>query len=523
MSTEDAAIITADDSLYVFGIDLGTTNSAIAVYVNGRAEILPIDNQDTLPSVVSVRDDGEVLVGRQARNRILVDPQNTVASVKREMGGEWKREFKGRPGTTYTPVDISAFILERLKNGADQSGRVDLNGTPKDVVICVPANFNDVQKTATRKAAELAGLNVLWLLEEPIAAAIAYALDRERDQTILVYDLGGGTFDVSILHVDSTKPDQSQLKVLAKDGVQELGGDDFDYVIMELGARQLQADCGIDIMDLKKDQGVSVSTLREAQQKLKLAAETAKRELTDSESAPLQVPNLVKDESGNLHSLDLEITRSQFEECIRPLLIKSQEAVQRALDSAGLTAEGISRIVLVGGSTRVPLVREELTKFFGREPWSDTNPDVVVARGAALFGGRNKNPRPVDGESVTGTQITDVVSHYLGLEVVGGRFSCVIEKGAEIPSEAPYSVTRGFSTHQDDMTELAIRVYQANELQDYVGTEGTSCIGEFFVPLPPKPAGQERVQVTFAIDQQNLLQVSATSSTSSEKLDIRRS
>ncbi|MEL7418891.1 MAG: Hsp70 family protein, partial [Cyanobacteria bacterium J06555_3] len=256
--------IISKKSPYIMGIDLGTSNSAIAVYTKGQAEIIPIDGSKTLPSVFSVRK-GDILIGRQARSRFLVDPENTVASIKREIGGDWSKEFKDISGKVYTPTDISSAILNKLVIGAVEAGTVELRGTPSFAVICIPANFNEAQKSATKEAGELANLEVLYLLEEPVAAAIAYALDKERDQTILVYDLGGGTFDVSILQVDSTKSDRDQLKILAKEGVSQLGGDDFDRQIMEIAGQKFQKESEIDIFDLKKDQGINKKALREAQ------------------------------------------------------------------------------------------------------------------------------------------------------------------------------------------------------------------------------------------------------------------
>ena len=226
--------IVAKNSPYILGIDLGTSNSALAIFVKGEAEIINVDGSKMCPSVFSVRKDGEILVGQSARNRICVDPDNTVASIKREMGGGWKKEFPSLPSKEYTPVHISAEILSKLVSAAEQAENIDLRGTPVYAVICIPANFDESQKQATLDAGKQANLEVLYLLEEPVAASIAYALEKERDQTILVYDLGGGTFDVSILEVDSTKRGPAKFKILAKKGVPKLGGDDFDRKIMEI-------------------------------------------------------------------------------------------------------------------------------------------------------------------------------------------------------------------------------------------------------------------------------------------------
>jgi molecular chaperone DnaK len=512
------------NSPYIFGIDLGTSNSAIAVFLKGDAKVLPIDTFETLPSVVSFKPDGEVLVGRQARNRQIVDPENTIASVKREMGSPKTWEVAGKDGQPFTPQDIAAEILTKLKDGAAQTEGIDLRGTPHYAVICIPANFDDTQKTATLEAAQLANLEVIRLLEEPVAAAIAYAIEKERDQTILVYDLGGGTFDVSILKLDSTRDGRSDFKILAKEGVQILGGDDFDFKIMEIVAQRFKDYSGIDVLDLKADQGLSKKILQTAQQKLKDAAEKAKCELTSSETAQVELPNFIKDETGKVHDLEVAINRDEFETAIRPLIWTSKAAVERAVAASGLSLDDISRIILVGGSTRVPLVSAMLTEMFDKSPYKDTNPDTAVARGAAIFAATVSVPTDPDSKPELDEvfAIENMVTHYLGIEIQGDKFSCLLEKGHAIPIEAALSVSKEFSTPRDNMTELVIRIYQSNELIQFVRDEGSKCIGEFFVKVPPKPKGAERVAVTFELDQQNLLKVKATSSTSGNELEISR-
>jgi molecular chaperone DnaK (HSP70) len=521
-------------SPYVVGIDLGTSNSAITVFIKGQAEIIPIDGSKTLPSVFGVRN-GEILVGRQARNRLMIDPENTVVSIKREIGSNWKKQFEGLPNKEYTPTDISAEILSKLVSGAVEAGTVDLRGHPCYTVICIPANFNDAQKVATIEAAKLANLEVLYLLEEPVAAAIAYGLEKERDQTILVYDLGGGTFDVSILQIDSTKGER-EFRILAKEGIHKLGGDDFDLKIMEMAAEKLAQVSGIELLNLEKDQGINKKSLRQAQQKLKDAAETAKWELSEAQTARLDIPNLIKDESGNVHNLEMEITRAEFNESIREQIAQSKEAVERALASVKrqegepFTIEDIDRIILVGGSTRIPLVKEMLTQMFGKEPYSDTDPDTAIARGAAIFAATlnvpssdleslDPNDKP-DGEF----KIFNIVTHFLGIEVTGGKFSCLINKGLEISPDAPLVHSENYTTHRDNMSELSIRVYQSDREVDFIRQEeGVECIGEFFISILPKPAGEEKIEITFAINQQNLLKVTATSSSSAGELEIQRS
>jgi len=516
-------------SPYTFGIDLGTSNSAIAVYMKGEARIIEIEGRQVCPSVISVLDNGEIKVGYAAKSRLIVDPENTVASIKREMGTNWTKQFGGLPDQTYTPADVSAEILSKLVSGAQESG-VDLKGTPRSVVICIPANFNDAQKTATKQAAELANLELQWLLEEPQAAALAYAVDQDRDQTILVYDLGGGTLDVAILKVKSTTEEGDRrrsagFEFLAKEGVPRLGGDDFDRKIMEIAAAKFQETSNVDILDVSKDQGISPKAIREAQQKLKEAAEAAKIELTEAESSKIIIPNLIKDESGNLHSLDMHITREELNGLIRELVMQSKSAVERALTSAEMTIEDISRIILVGGSTKVPLVKGMLTEIFGREPYGDLNPDTVVARGAAIYGATFETPDLPEGDRFDGgITINNIVTHYLGIETAGGKFVYILEKGAEIPTEEPLTAGKVFVTPRDDMTTLAIRVYQSDREAEFVRSEGVDFIGEFFLKgIPPKPRGQEQVTVTFQIDQQNLLTVTATSPNVSGELEIQRS
>lgn len=525
-------------SPYILGVDLGTSNSAIAVFkrhpggTKPSAKVIPVDGSKTCPSVVNVRE-GEFIVGRQARSRLMIDPDNTVVSIKREMGTEWTKQFDSLPDKQYTSIDISAEILEKLISGAQQAEDVDLRGTPCYVVICIPANYKDSQKAATREAGKQAGLNVLHLLEEPVAAAIFYGLEKDRDQTILVYDLGGGTFDVSILKVESSVESGGQFQLLAKEGVAKLGGDDFDHEIMKTAAATFAEDSGVDVLDVQKDQGLSKKALREAQQKLKDAAEAAKCELSELESTQITIPNLIKDESGNIHNLDIEITREQFNDSIRELIGQSKGAIETALENAKLTIDDISRIILVGGSTRVPLVKEMLTQMFDKEPYGDEDADTVVTCGAAIFGASLGVPddkledteevdpdESPDGEIV----IQNIVTHALGIETSRSRFNCLLEKGVEIPTDEALTASKEFTTPRDNMSELTIRVFQADSPVEYVAEEGVECIGEFFLTgIPPKPRGRERVTVSFEIDQQNSLKVTAKSSSSTGELEIQRS
>jgi len=513
------------NSGYVLGIDLGTTNSAVAVFKSGAAEHIPIEASKTMPSVVSVLRNGDMLVGNSAKGRSIVDPDNTVSSIKRKMGENWEKEFDGLPDKKYTPTDLSVEILSKIKNSIDEN---IIEGTAKYAVICVPANFDDAKKKATKKAAELANFSVLWLLEEPVAASYAYALERKRDQTILVYDLGGGTFDVTILKLNSTDTKTKRFNVLAKEGIPDLGGDDFDQRLMKRVANDLMKHSGLDILNLKKDQGISVNKLLEAQQKLKDAVSNAKHELTESLNAVIDIPNIVHDEEGAPHHIDnFELSRDHLNEEIGDLVQKTIDTVQTSLDNAKLTVGDIDRIILVGGSTKIPLVKEMIEKAFKKEPYSDTDPDTAIAKGAAIFGATLTLPADADTETIPEKPnfeffVDNIVTHHLGIETFEGLFSCLIDKGTDIPEKEPVIATGHYVTPRDNMTELAIRVYQSSEQVEYISSEEVKFIGEFFLTgIPPKPKGQEKIIVHFEIDAQNVLKVTANSSSSSKSLEIK--
>ncbi len=520
--------IVEKSSSYVLGIDLGTTNCAVGLYKAGKTEIIPIDGAKTMPSVMSVLKNGEILVGSQAKSRSLIAPESTVSSIKRQIATDWTKEFEEIPGKIFTPVEVSAEILMKLIDGIVQNEAIDLGGTPTYAVICVPANFNDAQKKATQMAGELANLETLTLLEEPIAAAYAYAIEKERVQTVLVYDLGGGTFDVSILEVDSSGSANKQFKVLAKEGIQALGGDDFDQKLMESVAGEFAKASNVDILDLNKDQGISTKKAREAQQKLLEAVITAKHELSEATKTSIDIPNFIHDESGQPHHIDnMEITREQFNEEIRDMILQTKESVEKALGAAKLEIEDIDRIILVGGSTKIPLVREMLHEIFGKEPYSDTDPDTAIARGAAILGATMMLPdpeleRPEEDTPDFVIDLDNIVTHNLGIEVVGGKFSCLIPKDTQIPEDGPAAASKEYTTPQDNLTELAIVVFQSPEDVPYVSSGGAECIGEFFLKgIPPKPRGEERIIVDFEIDGQNILKVKASSSSSEGELEIR--
>lgn len=507
------------NSPYILGIDLGTSNSAVSVYRKGKPEMIKIGREWTLPSVVSFRSEEDIQVGETAKRRILLDPEHTVSFIKREMGTEWSKEFYGK---TYKPEDISAEILTKLVESCQSQEEIDLRGTPKFAVICIPANFDDNKKRATRTAAELAGLEVLYLLEEPVAAAIAYGTEVGRDQTILVYDLGGGTFDASVLKVESTEENEpAKFTILSKEGNPKLGGVDIDRILMEKAAQHFEEQSSLRLFDLEADQGLASTDLMQAQQKLQEACEEAKKELSQVEHFTIEIPNFIKDEYGTVHNLEYEITREDFEQAISGLIDISMETVQKALDNSQLTIHDISRIILVGGSTRIPLVKSKIKELFNKEPYSNLDADTVVAQGAAIYGAslgvpsdKLEESNEVDEEDVPDTEIemNNIVTHHLGLELNGGRFDLLIEKGNELTDEVKYvEIEKVYTTSTDNMTELRFSVFQSADKVNFVSDDGAVWIGEFFLTgIPAAPKGKHRIPVKFQVNQENEVIISAS-------------
>lgn len=496
-------------SPYVLGIDLGTSTSIASIYRKGKGEVLDIFGETVTPSVVNYREDSEPLVGLQAKRRALIDPDRTVVSIKRHMGDETYERKVGE--NEIKPEDVSALILEHIKNGAQECA--DLNGTIQYAVVTIPANFNNNQREATRKAGELAGLEILRLVEEPVAAAIAYGFGNERDQNILVYDLGGGTFDVCILKVEASEGANSSFSVLGKAGVPELGGDDFDTALVRMLADTIVAEGGPDVLDTKKDQGISKKKLRNAAQILKEQAETAKIELTEASSVFVDAPSLVKDESGKEFHLSKEVTRDEFNELIRPLVEQTGECINQALSEAKCEIDDIDRIILVGGSTRVPIIREMVTEMFGKEPYGDIDPATAVSQGAAIVGatfdlpGEKSDDDKIDPETLNET---NTASHYLGIETSGQKFSPLIDKGAEIPAENK----KIYSTTHDNQPELRLSVFQFPAETDVIDMNmpGCACLGEIHLgPLDPAPKGTLKVEVAFNLNEEGVLKISANS------------
>ncbi|MCP2033514.1 molecular chaperone DnaK (HSP70) [Planomicrobium sp. HSC-17F08] len=506
------------NSPYILGIDLGTSNSAVSIYRKGKPVMVKLGRETTIPSVVSFRSEEDIQVGEAAKRRILIDPEKTVSFIKREMGTDWSKEFFGKP---YAPEDVSAEILSKIKEYVINQEEIDLKGTPTFAVICVPANFDDNKKRATKAAAERAGLDVVYLLEEPVAAAIAYGTEVGRDQTILVYDLGGGTFDASVLKVESTSPDEpAKFSILAKEGHPQLGGYDIDQLIMKKVAENFKETSKLDLFDLESDQGISASDLLEAQQKLQEECEKAKKDLSEMEFVSIEIPNILKDEFGNVHNIDYELTREAFDEEISPLIIKTMETIETALTNAKLDVKDISRVILVGGSSRIPLVRSKIKELLNKEPYSNLNADTVVAQGAAIFGAslgvptdKLEETSEVDEEDKPETEIemNNIVTHHLGIEINGGRFNRIIEKGLELTSETPVvSSVKTYSTSYDNATDMRITVFQSPEEIDYVSDEQAVWIGEFFLSgIPAAPKGRHRVDINFDVNQENEVIVTA--------------
>jgi molecular chaperone DnaK (HSP70) len=509
-------------SPYVLGIDLGTSTSIVSVYRRGRPEVLDINGQKVIPSVVNYRADSEPLVGLQAKRRTLIDPQNSVVSIKRDMGNpEYNREINGKP---VKPQEVSALILEHLKNGAQ--AHEFLNGTVKYAVITIPANFNNVQREATLEAGRLAGLEVLRLVEEPVAAAVAYGFGHERDQTILVYDLGGGTFDVCILKVEASAGANAAFNVLGKAGVPQLGGDDFDMAIMRILADALIKEGGPDVLDLKKDQGISKKKLQTALQILKEKAEEAKIELSETETAFVDAPNLIKDENGREFHLSTEITREAFNAAVKPLVDQSGECIRQAMAEAKLEADDIDRVILVGGSTRAPVVRRMVAEMMGKEPYGDIDPATAVSQGAGILGATFELPGekpPEDELAKDAVGETNSTSHFLGIETMGQTFSPVLTKGMTIPCENK----KLYATTQDNQTELRITIFQFPAETDRIdmAMAGSACLGEFHMgPLDARPKGQMQIEVAFNINESGMLTVASNTvggSGVSKKIEVR--
>jgi len=456
----------------VIGIDLGTTNSCVAVMEGGEPVVIPnAEGNRTTPSVVAFSKTGERLVGHVAKRQAITNPERTVISIKRDMGTDKRVNIDGKQ---FSPQEISAMILQKLKADAESY----LGEKITQAVITVPAYFSDSQRQATKDAGRIAGLEVLRIINEPTAAALAYGLDKEHDQKILVFDLGGGTFDVSILEIGD-----GVFEVLATSGNNRLGGDDFDQRIIDY------------LCDtFKKENGIDLRNDRMAMQRLKEAAEKAKIELSGVTTTNINLPFITADATGPKH-LDVTLTRAKFDELTADLVEKTMGPTRQAMQDAGLTPEKIDKILLVGGSTRIPAVQEAVKKFFGKEPFKGINPDECVAIGAAIQAG------VLTGE-VKDLLLLDVTPLSLGIETLGGVFTKLIERNTTIPTKK----SQIFSTAADGQTSVEIHVLQGErEMAAYNKT-----LGRFqLTGIPPAPRGVPQIEVTFDIDANGIVHVSA--------------
>jgi len=456
----------------IIGIDLGTTNSCVSVIEGGEAVVIPnAEGARTTPSVVAFSKDGERMVGNVAKRQAITNPERTIASIKRHMGSDYKVNIDGK---AYTPQEISAIILQKLKSDAENY----LGDKVTEAVITVPAYFTDAQRQATKDAGKIAGMEVKRIINEPTAAALAFGIDQENDQKVMVYDLGGGTFDVSIIEMGD-----GVQEVLATAGNNHLGGDDFDKKIMDWL-----------VAEFKKEQGIDLSGDKMAMQRIKEAAEKAKIDLSGMTTAQISLPFITADATGPKH-METTLSRAKFNEMTADLVEATMGPVRQAMSDSGLTMNDIDKILLVGGSTRIPAVQEAIKKFSGKEPFKGINPDECVAMGAALQGG-------VLGGDVKGLLLLDVTPLSLGIETMGGVNTVIIERNTTIPTKK----SQIFSTAADNQTSVEVHVLQGE--REFAKDNKT--LGMFHLDgIMPARRGVPQIEVTFDIDSNGIVHVSA--------------